>query len=642
MFAGPLGWWKGLAEAQAGHEAAARLHLQAALQLVERRLAEAPSSYRLIAWKGRLLASLGEKAAAEKSLHLAWEMGGDKNHWDRWPDQMLIGETDQVVEELEKIRQNYPGAHWSARLRLNPEFDPLRRNARFLALLSQLDADPRSSPTAPAVPAASSLSPALAAPLPVDQKSVAVLAFANLSDDKANEYFSDGISEELLNVLAKVPGLKVTARTSSFHFKGKDTPIPEIAQQLGVAYVIEGSVRKQGDKVRITAQLIKAADGFHVWSDTFTRNLKDIFAVQDEIAGLIAQQLQLKLGDTAEIKKVVNPEAYRLVLEGRHYWLQRTDEAFARAQEAYAKALVIDPGFADAHAGIADVFVVRGWYHALSGASVTAADFARAREEATLALRLDPTLVAPHATLAAVNYNEGRFSEAELAFKDALRLNPNYAVALHWRSHLLMAQGRPDEALASIERSIELDPFSSITLVIYANWLEHTGRNADAVAVTERAMVLRNDQYIPLYGTRALALWNVGRRDEAVAAARVVTRDPKQEPRWWVDGSVVYVLRQAGLVDEARAHMTSMRAELSEGSTARAAVFAGMGEPDRAIAELARPERRLAGPGETYYTSVWAATRRDPRYRELIEKIGCAEFYQRAQETLARLQGARK
>ena len=129
----------------------------------------------------------------------------------------------------------------------------------------------------------------------VDQKSVAVLAFANLSDEKGNESFADSVSEELLNVLAKVPGLKVTARTSAFHFKGKDTPIPEIARQLGVAYVVEGSVRRSADKVRITAQLIKAADGFHVWSDTFTRELKDIFAVQDEIAGLVAQNLELKL-----------------------------------------------------------------------------------------------------------------------------------------------------------------------------------------------------------------------------------------------------------------------------------------------------------------------------------------------------------
>ena len=166
--------------------------------------------------------------------------------------------------------------------------------------------------------------PAVSAPAVTD-KSVAVLAFANLSDDKSNEYFSDGISEELLNVLAKVPGLKVSARTSAFYFKGKEVPIPEIAKQLGVAYVVEGSVRKAGDKVRITAQLIKAADGFHVWSDTFTRDLKDVFVVQDEIAGLIAGNLELKMGMSAH-SPVINPQAFDLYLQGRQAWNLRTPE----------------------------------------------------------------------------------------------------------------------------------------------------------------------------------------------------------------------------------------------------------------------------------------------------------------------------
>ncbi len=640
-FDGPKAYWAALAHRMAGHGEAAQVQWRKALNLVERRLADQPDSGSLLHWKGLLLAAAGDRAEGETVLRLARDMGNKNSTIGDATDQVLLGNLDAALTLLEKAVAERSRFATAAIYRLNPMYDPLRDQPRFQALLARMEADPRFSPTAKPIPAPSSLLPSPSRLPEADAKSVAVLAFANLSDDKGNEYFSDGISEELLNVLAKIPGLKVTARTSSFHFKGMNTAIPEIAQQLGVAYVIEGSVRKQGDKVRITAQLIKAADGFHVWSDTFTRDLKDIFAVQDEIAGLIAQNLQLKM-DLAPVKRIVNPEAHRLVLEGRHYWLQRTDEAFARAQELYAKALAIDPEFAEAHAGIADVFVVRGWYHALSGASVTAADFTRAREEANIALRLDPTRPEPHASLAAVNYNEGRFPEAELAFKEALRLNPNYAVALHWRSHLLMAQGRPDEALASIERSIELDPFSSITLVIYANWLEHTGRNADAVAVTDRAMALRTDQFVPLYGTRALALWNVGRREEAVAAARVVTRDPKQEPRWWTDGGVVYVLREAGLVAEARAHRESMLGELREGSTARAAVFAGMEEPERAIAELGRPERRLAGPGETFYATTWATTRADPRYAQLMEKLGRGEAYRRAQETLRRMKGGER
>ncbi len=184
--------------------------------------------------------------------------------------------------------------------RISPDFDALRADPRF----EPFQRVAQSAGATPDPKATSETQKTSAADQPaIGQKSVAVLAFANLSDDKANEYFSDGISEELLNVLVKIPGLKVAARTSAFYFKGKEVPMPEIAKQLGVAYVVEGSVRKQGDRVRITAQLIKADDGFHVWSDTFTRDLKDIFAVQDEIAGLIAQNLSLKLGMTSSRRR---------------------------------------------------------------------------------------------------------------------------------------------------------------------------------------------------------------------------------------------------------------------------------------------------------------------------------------------------
>ena len=190
----------------------------------------------------------------------------------------------------------------------------------------------------------------------VSDKSIAVLAFTNLSDDKGNEYFSDGISEELLNVLSKVPGLKVSARTSAFHFKGKDTPIPEIAQQLGVAYVVEGSVRKSGDRVRITAQLVKAADGFHIWSENFDRELKDIFAVQDEIAGLIAKNLQLKLdtGNVADVEGTKNVAAYEAFLKGRQAWNSNTASGYREAVPQFLRAIQPDPDFALAYGALAE------------------------------------------------------------------------------------------------------------------------------------------------------------------------------------------------------------------------------------------------------------------------------------------------
>ncbi|MES1195170.1 MAG: adenylyl cyclase, partial [Opitutus sp.] len=262
---------------------------------------------------------------------------------------------------------------------------------------------------------------AAASPAVVDDKSVAVLAFANLSDDKNNEYFSDGISEELLNVLAKVPGLKVTARTSSFHFKGKDTPIPEIAQQLGVAYVVEGSVRKQGDKVRITAQLSKAADGFHVWNDTFTRDLKDVFAVQDEIAGLIAKNLSVRMGVSVRAEHQINPDALAVLLEGRHYWTLRTTEGFARAEALFNRAVTLDPQWAPAHAALASLLAIQASYQ-MGGGEAANDRFEQATREARRAIELDATLGEPQATL------------GKIAMKTGGSPSPRTIFARRWRS----------------------------------------------------------------------------------------------------------------------------------------------------------------------------------------------------------------
>ena len=184
--------------------------------------------------------------------------------------------------------------------------------------------------------------------------SIAVLAFADLSEAHNSEYFSDGISEDLLDVLAKVPGLRVAARTSAFYFKGKNLPIAEIAAKLNVAYVVEGSVQRAGDSVRITAQLIKAADGYHVWSEHFDRDLKNVFAVQDEIAGLIAQNLSLKLGaGSGAATAEVNPQAFEWFLQARQDLNLRTDEGIARSAALLERALALDPNFARAHAMLA-------------------------------------------------------------------------------------------------------------------------------------------------------------------------------------------------------------------------------------------------------------------------------------------------
>jgi TolB-like protein len=471
-------------------------------------------------------------------------------------------------------------------------------------------------------------------------KSIAVLAFANLSRDPENEYFSDGISEELLNVLAKIPGLKVSARTSAFHFKGKDTPIPEIARQLGVAFVVEGSVRKSGSQVRITAQLINAADGFHVWSDTFTRELKDIFAVQDEIAGLVAQKLQLKLGESARPARPVNPEAHRLVLEGRHFWTLRTDAGFARANEAFARALTIDPQFAPAHAGLADVAAVRAWYGTLGGDLATNEELRRAAAEAEVALDIDPLLAAAHAAMAVVSFLQHRWADAERQFQRAFQLNPNYAVAYHWHAHLLAAQGRLDEALAELEKSIALDPLSFVTLVIYASQLNFARRYEDVISVTDRALALRSTVIAPLQGARATAFLALGRREEAVAAARVVEQEELWWMRWWASEEALYVLMRTGSEAEAAKLCARWRPNLEVDSTLHGPMLQALGRFDEALPFLERTPPSMFS--RFYYLPIWDGVRDNPRFRQLIAKLGCESEYRTGRETLARMLRERK
>jgi TolB-like protein/Tfp pilus assembly protein PilF len=465
------------------------------------------------------------------------------------------------------------------------------------------------------------------------EKSVAVLAFANLSDDKGNEYFSDGISEELLNVLAKIPGLKVSARTSSFHFKGKDTPVPEIARQLDVAYVVEGSVRRAGDKVRITAQLIKAADGFRVWSDTFTRELKDVFAVQDEIAGVIAKNLSLRM-NLGAARREVNPEAHRLVLEGRYYWNLRTDDGFARAETAFRSAIALDAEFAEAHAGLANVLATVGAYRAYAG--LVDPNPEAALQEAQRATQLDPTLAEAYPALGLVYNRTRRHREAEQVYRKALELNPNYALPHHWHSIALETEGRIDEALAEIEQAIRLDPLSAIALVTRRRMLTEAGQPAAALAAYEREQALVPDRPSAA-GYRALCLLELGRREEAVDVARQVAAMPTMELRLWADADIIYLLRQTGHEAEAAEHATRILPRFHPDSYQRGAVLAALGRWDEAEPFLERTPVNVQH--MFYWSPVWDAWRDDPRFRKLLAKLGCEDAHRLARAAVSRRTG---
>jgi TolB-like protein/cytochrome c-type biogenesis protein CcmH/NrfG len=368
----------------------------------------------------------------------------------------------------------------------------------------------------------------------VEGKSVAVLAFANLSNDAENEFFSDGISEELINVLVRVPGLKVTARTSAFHFKRKDTPVAEIARQLGVAYVVEGSVRKAGDRVRITAQLIKAADGFHVWSDTFTRDLKDIFAVQDEIAGLVAENLSLKLGAAAGPAREVNPAAYRLFLEGRTIFNREGTDDHMKAVARYKESLAIDPESALTWAWLSMAYGMA----AGSGTHVVDLGNKLARDSARRAVELDPGLAKGHVALAFVLLlYDWEWPKAAAALERAVMLAPGDVEALSLQSHLWGFSGKTERAIMLARKAAELDPFNYFAGYVLIRSLSYAGRFEEMEKAAEHVIAL-NPTGVRSRSFLSTARLLQGRADAAAQAAEEV-------PAGWARHTVLACARFA-------------------------------------------------------------------------------------------------
>ncbi|HEY3519771.1 MAG TPA: hypothetical protein VGK80_01880 [Rhodanobacteraceae bacterium] len=322
-----------------------------------------------------------------------------------------------------------------------------------------------------------------------DRKSIAVLPFVNMSGDKDNEYFSAGVAEEILNVLARVPDLHVAARTSSFSFEGKAMAIPAIARALGVRMVLEGSVRKQGDRVRIAAQLIDAATDDEVWSQSYDRELKDIFAIQDEIAKAIGDALRVKLAGAPQPEKnsvgTTNLKAYDLYLRGIALWQQRREDALWQAIELFDQSTQADPGFAEGYAGQALFYSIIGDY---SARIPFVEALARATDTAERALGQDPSSPEAYAALGNVAAYQLRRATANALLARAIALRPSFATAYQWRGTLLMSNGDLTGGLASLERASSLDPRSLIVAENRAFLLRTLGRDAEARTVCMRIL----------------------------------------------------------------------------------------------------------------------------------------------------------
>ena len=305
--------------------------------------------------------------------------------------------------------------------------------------------------------------------------SIAVLPFVNMSADEDQEYFSDGISEELLNLLAKIPDLRVPARTSSFQFKGQSVDIAEVAKQLNVKHVLEGSVRRADVRVRVTAQLIEADTGYHLWSETYDRELTDIFAIQDEISAAIVAALSKTLGlnvDVPHVTAAANPEAYNAYLLGQHQIKKRTKLDIESAIANYQQAIDIDPDYAPAHAGLG-----LGWYlltasGATYGTLTLEESLAKALPHLERAIELDPDLPEALGAYGLTLDAQLKFEEAVTYYQQALALNPSLTDVRNWYSQALGSLGQTEEALRELEKAYEMDPLSILTLTNYANQLQ--------------------------------------------------------------------------------------------------------------------------------------------------------------------------
>jgi len=321
-------------------------------------------------------------------------------------------------------------------------------------------------------------------------KSIAVLPFVNMSADKNDEYLSDGVSEELITALSKITGLQVKARTSSFAFKDKNEDIQKIGELLHVSHLLEGSVAKAGNKLRITAQLIQASDGNHEWSDTYDRDMQDIFAVRSEVAQKVAETLKVRL--LGEEKKQIdkkpteNLEAYNLYRQGRYYGDKVSEEGIKKALPFFEQAIHKDPRFAEAYAGMADTYV------AAADAFIAPREaFSKAKEAALKAIELDDTLVEAHASLGLVHYHyDWDWTAAEKEFKRALVLNRQSAWSYALYAQFLGGMGRVDEANEQGRRALELDPLS-VTARWCLGWaFLSAGRSDEAIEELSKAMEL--------------------------------------------------------------------------------------------------------------------------------------------------------
>jgi len=455
----------------------------------------------------------------------------------------------------------------------------------------------------------------------IPEKSVAVLPFVDMSEKKDQEYFSDGMSEELIDMLTKIPDLRVPARTSSFYFKGKQATIADIAKALNVAHVLEGSVRKSGKTLRITAQLIRVDNGYHVWSETYDRKLEDIFKVQDEIAGEVVTALKVSLhaGTIPDQTVTQNTDSYTLYLQARHlYQRGATMGDYESAIEYLTKALSLDPRFAPAWA-------LRARARAASYAYFLNGSYEQVRRDAESdakqALALDPTLPDPHLAMGAIHITiDWDWSAAEDEYSQALHLDPGNISALDGLSTIAIIQNRMDQAIQLAHSAILRDPLNHVSYYTLARAKSRLGQYAQAEMADRKALELNGTGYV----NRFWVGYDLLMQGEPAAALREFERDRDDGIRR--DG-LLLALPALGRAQEAERIAGEMeRASAATDAANLAAYYACQKDADRAFAWLDRAYSRrdsyiLVTRGDFCFKNL----EHDPRYKAFLRKLNLPE-----------------
>ena len=460
-------------------------------------------------------------------------------------------------------------------------------------------------------------------------RSLAVLPLENFSGNPEQDYLSDGMTEALIARLSAIHALRVISRTSVMQYKGARKPLPQIAQELGVDAVVEGSVQRAGDRVRISAQLIDARADQHLWASSYERDLRDVLALQDDVAQAITNELKIKLTPHGQLRpansRPVDPEAYEAYLKGRYYSSKRTEKELKKSIEYFQQAIKKDPNYASAYSGMADAYALLGYRGNLPSNEA----MSKGKAAALKAVELDDSLAEAHASLAFIaETHEWDWPTAEREYKRALELNPGYAAGRNWYAGYLMYVGRFEEGIAEAKRARDLDPLSLPVNNALAGRLLVAGRYDEALEQVRKTLEL-DPHFAPTHQTLGWAYLHSGKREEAIREFRKALQlSGTDDTDLVLDLGFAYAT--AGKPEEARRILAKFKKLHERGlvpSGSIAILYGALGEFNEAFTwlEKAYEERDpqltyLKVPGRRF-----EPLRHDPRFRQLVHRIGLPE-----------------